>query len=72
VIAIVVDDFEQAVPYLTLAHPMEDRYVVVLRPEDVPGCLTGAAFLGGSPEARERVRLVLKACAHAVAGEPSG
>lgn len=71
-IAIVVDEFEQALPYLELARPLEDRYVVVRQSGDVPGCLTGAAFLGGSPEVRERVRLVLEACALGVAGESSG
>jgi hypothetical protein len=60
VIAIVVDNYEQAVPYLALAGSLDERYVVVARLADITGALEGAAFLGGSEEVRRRVRDLLE------------
>lgn len=61
-IAIVADDFEQASAYLGVAGSTLDgqRYVVVTRPEHLQGALTGAAYLGGSPELRQRVQELLE------------
>lgn len=69
-IAIVVDRYEQALPYLEHAAPLGERYVVVMAPQDVPEVLTGAAYVGGSVEVLELVQQAL-ARAPGDAGGPS-
>lgn len=71
-IAIVVDEYDQAVPYLGLAAPLDPAYVVVRAPEEVPEVLTGAAFLGGSAAVRERVGAALDRAPRTAAPKPRG
>jgi hypothetical protein len=69
-IAIVVDEYEQAVRYLGLAAPLDPAYVVVAAVEHVPDELTGAAFLGGSTAVRARVGEALARAPQTAAPKP--
>lgn len=69
-IAVVVDDFEQAVRYLGLAAPIDPAYVVVATVDQVPDVLTGAAFLGGSTAVRARVAEALGRAPRTAAPKP--
>jgi len=69
-IAIVVDRYEQAVQYLGIAGPLDPGYVVVAAVEQVPGELTGAAFLGGSTALRARVAEALGRAPRTAAPKP--
>jgi hypothetical protein len=69
-IAIVVDEYEQAIGYLGLAAPLDPAYTVVRVAEEVPEVLTGAAFLGGSAAVRARVGEALARAPQSAAPKP--
>lgn len=71
-IAVVVDEYEQAVAYLGMAAPIDPAYVVVREPDEVPNALTGAAFLGGSAAVTERVVVALGRAPRTAAPKPPG
>lgn len=51
-IAIVVDEYEDAVDYFRIPNHPEAVFVVCRVPEDVPKQVNAIAYLGGSDEVR--------------------
>lgn len=51
-IAVVVDEYEDAVEYVRVPNHPEPVYVICRTPEDVPKQVNAIAYLGGSDEVR--------------------